>query len=133
MRTPSVPSFHLRRRAGAGVRGQRRVAAPGPAGIPRGALQFLEAPGCADTDRRRDRHDAAARGDRLAPAGPFAEFGDRSIWGTDWPHPNHTHVPDDGVLVDLLAQIAPSEAVRRTLLVDNPQRLYRFPVKETGQ
>ncbi len=85
--------------------------------------------------------------DRISKAGPpyadavpfaralVAEFGDRIIWGTDWPHPNHTHVPDDGVLVDLLAQIAPSEAMRRTLLVDNPQRLYRFPVKveRTGQ
>ena len=73
-------------------------------------------------------------GPPYADAVPFAralvsEFGDRSVWGTDWPHPNHTHVPDDGVLVDLLAQIAPSEAMRRTLLVDNPQRLYRFPVK----
>jgi 2-pyrone-4,6-dicarboxylate lactonase len=55
-------------------------------------------------------------------------FGDRVLWGTDWPHPNHTHVPDDGQLVDFLAQIAPSEAARHALLVDNPQRLYRFPV-----
>eukprot|EP01031_Cornospumella_fuschlensis_P019352 gene19352-23714_t len=23
-------------------------------------------------------------------------FPDRCFWGTDWPHPNHTHVPDDG-------------------------------------
>jgi 2-pyrone-4,6-dicarboxylate lactonase len=56
-----------------------------------------------------------------------AEFGDRTLWGTDWPHPNLKEVPDDGVLVDLLAQIAPSEAQRRALLVDNPARLYRFP------
>jgi 2-pyrone-4,6-dicarboxylate lactonase len=55
-------------------------------------------------------------------------FGDRVLWGTDWPHPNNTHVPDDGQLVDLLAEIAPDEASRRALLVDNPQRLYRFPV-----
>ena len=51
---------------------------------------------------------------------------DRTLWGTDWPHPNHTHVPDDGVLVDILAQIAPTPAALRALLVDNPQRLYRF-------
>jgi 2-pyrone-4,6-dicarboxylate lactonase len=57
-----------------------------------------------------------------------AEFGDRTLWGTDWPHPNLKHVPDDGLLADLLAEIAPSEAQRRALLVDNPQRLYRFPV-----
>jgi 2-pyrone-4,6-dicarboxylate lactonase len=55
-----------------------------------------------------------------------AEYGQRTLWGTDWPHPNLKEVPDDGVLVDLLAQIAPSEAQRKTLLVDNPRRLYRF-------
>jgi 2-pyrone-4,6-dicarboxylate lactonase len=55
-----------------------------------------------------------------------AEFGDRTLWGTDWPHPNLSHVPDDGVLADLLAQIAPSAAQRQGLLVDNPKRLYRF-------
>jgi 2-pyrone-4,6-dicarboxylate lactonase len=48
------------------------------------------------------------------------------LWGTDWPHPNLSHVPDDGALVDLLASIAPSEAKRRALLVTNPERLYRF-------
>ena len=76
--------------------------------------------------------------DRITRAGPpyadaipfarrlVAEFGDRVLWGTDWPHPNHTHVPDDGVLVDILAEIAPSEAARQALLVDNPQRFYNF-------
>jgi 2-pyrone-4,6-dicarboxylate lactonase len=58
-----------------------------------------------------------------------AEFGDRTLWGTDWPHPNLATIPDDGALVDLLAEIAPSEAQRHALLVDNPQRLYRFPKK----
>ena len=55
-----------------------------------------------------------------------AEFGDRCFWGSDWPHPNLAAVPDDGVLVDLLAEIAPSEAARRALLVENPRRFYRF-------
>jgi 2-pyrone-4,6-dicarboxylate lactonase len=76
--------------------------------------------------------------DRITRAGPpyadaipfarklVAEFGDRVVWGTDWPHPNHTHIPDDGMLVDILSQIAPSEAARQALLVDNPQRFYRF-------
>jgi 2-pyrone-4,6-dicarboxylate lactonase len=55
------------------------------------------------------------------------EFGDRVLWGTDWPHPNTGGAtPDDALLVDLLAQIAPSAAQRHALLVDNPQRLYRF-------
>jgi len=57
-----------------------------------------------------------------------AEFGERTLWGTDWPHPNLAgEIPDDGLLVDLLAEIAPREEQRRALLVDNPQRLYRFP------
>jgi len=62
---------------------------------------------------------------------PFAaklvtEFGFRTFWGTDWPHPNLNHVPDDGALADLLAEIAPSEAQRQALLVDNPRRFYRY-------
>jgi 2-pyrone-4,6-dicarboxylate lactonase len=57
-----------------------------------------------------------------------AEFGHRTLWGTDWPHPNLNHVPDDGLLADLLSQIAPSEAQRQALLADNPRRFYRFPL-----
>ncbi|MGB7258373.1 MAG: amidohydrolase family protein [Pseudolabrys sp.] len=74
-----------------------------------------------------------------ADAVPFgrtlvAEFGDRAVWGLDWPHPNlHGPNPDDGVLVDLLAEIAPSAAQRQALVVDNPQRLYKFVRKaKTG-
>jgi len=55
-----------------------------------------------------------------------ADFGNRALWGTDWPHPNLKEVPDDGDLVDLIAEIAPSEAQRRALLVGNPQRFYGF-------
>jgi len=56
-----------------------------------------------------------------------AEFGGRVLWGTDWPHVNLAGPPpDDGQLVDLLGEIAPSAAERHALLVDNPQRLYRF-------
>ena len=51
---------------------------------------------------------------------------DRVLWGTDWPHPNVRHMPDDGDLVDLLADFAPDEATRSRILVDNPQRLYDF-------
>jgi 2-pyrone-4,6-dicarboxylate lactonase len=55
-----------------------------------------------------------------------AEFGDRCFWGSDWPHPNLAAIPDDGVLVDLLSEIAPSEKQRQALLVDNPGNFYRF-------
>ena len=56
-----------------------------------------------------------------------AECGDRVLWGSDWPHPNLEVVPDDGALVDLIAEMAPGAAAQQALLVDNPQRLYRFP------
>ncbi|HEX4225572.1 MAG TPA: amidohydrolase family protein [Pseudonocardiaceae bacterium] len=76
--------------------------------------------------------------DRLTVSGPpgyddvipFAralveEFPDRVLWGTDWPHPNlRSHMPDDGVIVDLLPRIAPTEQARQLLVVDNPMRLY---------
>jgi len=61
---------------------------------------------------------------------PFARrivetFPDRVLWGTDWPHPNlKNHMPDDGLLVDFIAQIAVSPELQRKLLVDNPMRLY---------
>jgi 2-pyrone-4,6-dicarboxylate lactonase len=62
---------------------------------------------------------------------PFArklveEFPGQTLWGTDWPHPNLKDIPDDGVMVDNLAEIAPSEKQRQVLLVDNPARLYGF-------
>jgi 2-pyrone-4,6-dicarboxylate lactonase len=57
-----------------------------------------------------------------------AEHGDRVVWGTDWPHPGYAgdNRPDDGVLVDLLAEAAPTERERQMVLVDNPQRFYGF-------
>jgi 2-pyrone-4,6-dicarboxylate lactonase len=62
---------------------------------------------------------------------PFArklveEFPAQTVWGTDWPHPNLKEIPDDGVMVDNLAEIAPSEKQRQVLLVDNPARFYGF-------
>jgi 2-pyrone-4,6-dicarboxylate lactonase len=61
---------------------------------------------------------------------PFArrvvtEFPDRVLWGSDWPHPNlKNHMPDDGLLVDYVPQIARTAELQRKLLVDNPMRLY---------
>ncbi len=61
---------------------------------------------------------------------PFARylvetFPDRVLWGTDWPHPNlKDHMPDDGLLVDFIPQIAATPELLHKLLVDNPNRLY---------
>ena len=48
------------------------------------------------------------------------------LWGTDWPHPNVRHMPDDGDLLDLLAAFAPDPAARHQILVRNPETLYDF-------
>jgi predicted TIM-barrel fold metal-dependent hydrolase len=61
---------------------------------------------------------------------------DRILWGTNWPHPNGVNgstskvTPlwqvDDGLALNLLPTWAPDPAVRKTILVDNPARLYEF-------
>ena len=50
---------------------------------------------------------------------------DRGIWGTDWPHPwVFGHMPNDGALMNQLAEWVPVPAVRQKLLVDNPETLF---------
>lgn len=51
---------------------------------------------------------------------------DQCVWGTDWPHPNSSFMPNDGDLVDLLADWIPDEEQRRRVLVENPCKLYAF-------
>jgi predicted TIM-barrel fold metal-dependent hydrolase len=63
---------------------------------------------------------------------------DRSLWGTDWPHPHGSRpgykptdispffMIDDGRLLNQLPVWAPDAAVRRKILVANPTRLYGF-------
>ncbi len=61
---------------------------------------------------------------------PFAKylvenFPQQVLWGTDWPHPNmKSHMPDDGHLVDVIPQIAPTAELQQALLIDNPIKLY---------
>ncbi|MFO6421502.1 amidohydrolase family protein [Hylemonella sp. W303a] len=80
-----------------------------------------------------DRIDAQAPPERRYVAGValarqlVERFPERCLWGTDWPHPNHTHVPDDGALVDALAQIMPDRTHLEQVLVHNPMQFYRFP------
>ena len=52
----------------------------------------------------------------------------RMVWGSDWPHPSEQNgtLPDDALLFDLLSVWAPDEAVRKRILVDNPESLYGF-------
>lgn len=75
--------------------------------------------------------------DRLDPTGDpwdafaacvaplVADYPDRCLWGTDWPHPNmQNSIPDDGHLVEMIPRIAPSRHFQQKLLVSNPMKLY---------
>jgi predicted TIM-barrel fold metal-dependent hydrolase len=90
----------------------------------------------------------AYRASKLAPdypdAAPLARAliaanSERILWGTDWPHPDSSTVAgrkptdvaplfqiDDARLFNQLPVWAPNAAIRKTILVDNPARLYGF-------
>ena len=65
-----------------------------------------------------------------------AENPQRILWGTDWPHPSQvpgqkTEISprfqiDDGHLFNQLTIWAPDAAMRTTILVENPAKLYGF-------
>jgi predicted TIM-barrel fold metal-dependent hydrolase len=66
--------------------------------------------------------DIAPMARALAEAAP-----DRLVWGSDWPHVMvRKPMPNDGALLDLLADWVPDAATRQRILVDNPARLYGF-------
>ncbi len=51
----------------------------------------------------------------------------RCVWGSDWPHPAvRIPMPNDGALLDMLADWVPDEATRKQILVANPAKLYGF-------
>jgi predicted TIM-barrel fold metal-dependent hydrolase len=61
----------------------------------------------------------------------------RVLWGSDWPHPGPPtgrpltditpfYEVDDGLVLNQLAIWAPDPATRKTILVDNPARIYGF-------
>ena len=62
---------------------------------------------------------------------------DRMLWGTNWPHPDQIpgrplseitpyHQIDNPNLIRVLSEWVPDAATRKMILVDTPQRLYRF-------
>jgi len=61
---------------------------------------------------------------------------ERCVWGSDWPHPDATKklnpvaMPDDVVLLNLLAEWAPDEKLRHRILVENPEHFYGFDPKK---
>ena len=80
-----------------------------------------------------DRLDARLEGGMGDPWDNFAaavaplvaDYPDRALWGTDWPHPNmQDEIPDEGHIVDMIPRIAPTPELQHKLLVTNPMRLY---------
>jgi D-galactarolactone isomerase len=52
---------------------------------------------------------------------------DRMVWATNWPHPSFKNkFPDEGGLLDLLAEWTGDERLRKKILVTNPAKLYGF-------
>ena len=77
------------------------------------------------------------RGRRTTGESLIAANPQRIIWGTDWPHPRKfpaespseitpLYQIDDGRDLNLVALWAPDPAKRKTILVDNPAKLYGF-------
>ncbi len=56
-------------------------------------------------------------------------FTEKCVWGTDWPHPNHHHIPHDEILVDTISQIADSDKKIEHIMVSNPESFYQFKSK----
>jgi len=53
---------------------------------------------------------------------------ERMVWATNWPHPSfRKNFPDEGGLLDLVAEWTQDEALRLKILVTNPAKLYGFP------
>lgn len=52
---------------------------------------------------------------------------DRLVWGSDWPHTSFEgEMPNDGALLDMLADWVPDVETRNRILVNNAAELYGF-------
>jgi predicted TIM-barrel fold metal-dependent hydrolase len=111
----------------AGVKSDRGVASPefrAAAGLMQSGQAYVKISGYRSSVQGFPYDDVAALARGFIEANP-----DRCVWGSDWPHPSlfgETHMPDDGQLFDMLGAWAPSDQLRRKILVDNPARLYGF-------
>ena len=58
---------------------------------------------------------------------------ERMVWASNWPHPSFKkNFPDEGKLLDTIAEWTQDETLRRKILVENPARLYGFPTERPG-
>jgi D-galactarolactone isomerase len=53
---------------------------------------------------------------------------DRLVWAANWPHPHHTpgNKPEEADYLDALLDWVPDEKTRKSILADNPAKLYDF-------
>lgn len=52
---------------------------------------------------------------------------DHCVWASDWPHPiSLKQPPNDAELLELLYRYVPDETEQRSILVDNPAKLFGF-------
>ena len=59
---------------------------------------------------------------------------DRMVWGSDWPHVACSFMPDSGALLNLLSDWFDADAATLgRILVDNPARLFDFPLTKGGR
>ncbi|WP_233154857.1 amidohydrolase family protein [Candidimonas nitroreducens] len=58
----------------------------------------------------------------------IAHAPERLVWGSDWPHTNmwDRTMPNDAVLIDMLAEWVSDESTLNRILVQNPSELYGF-------
>lgn len=55
-----------------------------------------------------------------------AEYPERLLWASNWPHPGRTDPPDTATLAALAFRWLPTRELRRQVLVDNPTHVYGF-------
>ncbi len=81
------------------------------------------------------RNGSPDRGQQIAKAATSAllgEFGaERLIWGSDWPHTSFEEPKATDAAHQALSFWIPSEAERKTVLIDTPRRLFRFDAKSS--
>jgi predicted TIM-barrel fold metal-dependent hydrolase len=120
-----------------GARGSAGVGQPGFAALVnlvKAGIAYVKISAAADqvSTRPPDYPDALPLARALVAANPL-----RVLWGTSWPHPGSAPgrkntdlspngATDDGLVFNLLPVWVPDPATRRTILVDNPARLYGF-------
>jgi D-galactarolactone isomerase len=54
------------------------------------------------------------------------DISERLLWGTDYPHVTEKVKPSETFLTEMLADWIPTDALRRKILVENPEEVYGF-------